>query len=175
MQTNSIAINELRNEAMFSVTECESGLIISEYFGFDTRIVVPPVLFDKKVVKIGKRAFENSKCEAVFLPDTIIEIENEAFKHCSSLQEIILSKSLKRIGTWAFLWCKSLKTITLPETLNYLGRECFMNSGIEQIVLPSGLHTVPNGCFFNCNLKQVILREGISVIDKYAFGGFSFS
>lgn len=172
-RTNQIAIFELRNEAFFGVSKCEDGLVITNYFGFDIKIIIPPFLYDEKVVKIGNRAFENSKCESVVLPDTIIEIENEAFKNCQSLSEIKLSMNLQKIGRWAFLGCKSLKSITLPETLNYLGTECFVNSGIEQVVIPGSLHTVPSGCFMNCNLIKVIMKEGISVIDKSAFCSFN--
>lgn len=174
-KTNACCIREIQNEAFFGVSECELGLVITHYYGFDTRIIVPPVLYNKRVVKIGKKAFESIKCEAVILPDTILEIENEAFRQCISLREIELGTQIEKIGEWAFMWCKSLKTITLPETLKSIGRECFMNSGIEYVVLPGSLHTVPYGCFFNCNLKQVILKEGISVIDKYAFSSFKIN
>lgn len=172
-KTNEITIYELRNEAFFGVSECEEGLVITNYFGFDLKIIIPPFLYDKKVIKIGKKAFENSNCESIVLPDSIIEIEDEAFKNCKSLFEIKLSMNLQKIGRWAFFWCKSLKSITLPETLNCLGTECFVNSGIEQVVIPGSLHTVPSGCFMNCNLKKVILKEGISVIDKSAFCSFN--
>ena len=62
-------------------------------------------------------------------------IMGSTFAHCSHLEQLSLSKRLRRIGQEAFLMCSSLREVHTPPALLYIAHRAF--SGCAQL---SGLH-----------------------------------
>ena len=125
-----------------------------------------------------------------------IEISEEAFLDCESLQSFDISKRCKRIGEAAFVGCKSLKKIVLPESIEEVSlvafancvqlSECiietkklkmlsfftFGNSGLKEIELPNNLEKLGLGVFYNCkNLMSVVMRAKNISLDVSTFYG----
>lgn len=101
---------------------------VSHYGDQGTAEVPAEVVIDGatfKVVRIGRQSFYFSELEKVILPDTIEEIEEEAFRNCQNLKEVVLPKNLKVIGCRAFYECESLETIEIPESVEKLDDEAF--------------------------------------------------
>lgn len=83
---------------------------------------------------------------------SVTKIDNETFKECSQLREVILNEGLRKIGDDAFADCTSLERITFPSTV------------LE----------IDENAFFGCTrLREVVLNEGITQIGKHAFHGCS--
>lgn len=64
-----------------------------------------------------REAFKNCRSlERVTLPEHLTYLGGEAFYHCSSLEEVVISpdSKLQQIGSSAFRCCDSLREITLP-------------------------------------------------------------
>lgn len=105
-----------------------------------TEITIP-----NSVEYIGEGCF--SSCgleEAVILSDQIIEIPNEAFADCNSLNIIKLPANLERIGERAFIGTWRLGTkegLTIPSKVREIGAEAFYKSLFDavDIVLPASL------------------------------------
>lgn len=67
-------------------------------------------------------------CEAlrrVVIPDSITEIQSEAFAFCGDLSHITLPDTLTSIGASAFNDCGSLTQITIPLSVTELGARAF--------------------------------------------------
>jgi hypothetical protein len=62
---------------------------------------------------------------AYTIPESVINIANEAFAGCGRLTEVTLPESVAVIGMEAFAGCKSLREITLPESVAGIGEEAF--------------------------------------------------
>ena len=77
------------------------------YFG---DIDVNEIVIPHGVTKIGYRAFENYGCriERLTIPDTVTEIEDEAFSGCQILKNLTIPDSVISIGNSAFYWCIEL-------------------------------------------------------------------
>lgn len=103
--------------------------------------------------KIG--AFENhiELTEVYFTANSKIEvIGRDAFKNCSSLEKIVLPKSIKRIETGAFAGCTSLREVVFDD-------EC---EGV----------TIETGAFKDCtSLRSVTLPAGVTGLEDDAFDG----
>jgi len=83
---------------------------------------------------------------------SVTKIDNETFKECSRLREVILNEGLRKIGEGAFADCISL----------------------ERIVFPSTVLEIGDDAFFGCTrLREVVLNEGVTQIGKQAFRGCS--
>ena len=48
---------------------------------------------------------------------SIIKVDDNAFRGCNSLIEVVLNEGLVEIGESAFADCKALESITLPSTV----------------------------------------------------------
>lgn len=73
------------------------------------------------VTIIERDAFSGMGIKSVVLPDTVVEIEDSAFRNCPKLVEASLGKSLKIIGNLAFESCKWLRALNIPETVIQVG------------------------------------------------------
>lgn len=82
-----------------------------------TKIIqFPSGLYDytnppKTLQKIGEAAFQGSNLGYIDIPNTVTDIEKDAFQFCSRLKEIIIPASVQRIGLGAFDTCLDIKTI----------------------------------------------------------------
>ena len=65
-------------------------------------IVIPATYNGKPVTKILARGFTNINTSTIVIPDSIIEIESEAFSGCRNLEELFIPESVQVIGYMAF-------------------------------------------------------------------------
>lgn len=54
---------------------------------------------------------------AYTVPDSVIEIKDEAFLNCTSLKEVTIPDSVTKIGDGTFFGCTSLEKITIPNSM----------------------------------------------------------
>ena len=115
----------------------ETG-IVNGYTGTDTEVVIPQyVSYDNKdktytsvkVTGISPNAFAGNKdIVAVYLPDSISEIPSDAFKGCTSLEEVV-GDNIKSIGNNAFQNCTSLDNYVVKSSVVKIGDNAFKNAG----------------------------------------------
>lgn len=104
----------------------------------------------RKVTYIDEAAFALSMVESVTMPDSIIEIRDEAFIYCDYLKEIKLSNNLKSIGKEAFRSDSSLEEIDFPESLEIIANEAFTYCGLKNVKLPVSLTDIGYDAFGSC-------------------------
>ena len=63
---------------------------------------IPHSVYGKPVTKILARGFTNINTSTIIIPDSIIEIESEAFSGCRNLEELFVPASVQVIGYMAF-------------------------------------------------------------------------
>ena len=66
-------------------------------------------------------------CATTVIPDTVIEIEANAFSGCSGLTSIVIPDSVTKIGDFAFNGCTELTDIVVPKSVKTLGNRAFRN------------------------------------------------
>ena len=124
---------------------------------------------NNNVKKIGKNAFKESNIEKIILPDTITDIEEEAFYGCKKLKEIGISKNLTRIRKRVFYNCTGLKEVTIPKLVVEIEDEAFYNCcnlNILQFEENSKIKKIGNKAFNNCkNIEVVNIPEGTEQIN----------
>ena len=182
--TNKSTNNNLINEQ-----------VISKYTGTEKNIIIP-----EGVKWISDGAFKDNKdIVAVWFPNTLTYLGEEAFSGCTSLEEIHLPPQapLDSIGQSAFKGCTALENLFLGG-IKYIGDESFMNctalrtviifgdceevgfsafencTSLESVVLPEKIGEICGGAFNNCTrLKDVFLPAGedIDIISDECFIG----
>ena len=174
----------------------DNEVIITKYLGSNESVVIPMVIDNHLVTKIGNGAFRfNSNIKSVDIPDSVTVIERFAFDSCDNLSQVVFSENLRIIEknafnstkliklelpekleiieADAFAYCKKLVSVYLPNSLTKIGESCFNECVSLQTVENLGnIPCIESYQFGNCrSLTNIILPETIKKIDYWAFSG----
>ena len=129
------------------------------------------------IKSIGEGAFALTDVKSIILPSTCIEIGDNAFNNCSTLEKIVLNEGLIKIGKKAFRNCKKLKEINFPNSITKIDDEAFTNCDLTgNVVVPNSVTELGNNVFqANYNLKNLVLSENITRIGWHMFTGTSIT
>lgn len=97
-------------------------------------ICIPETIDGHTVVGIDQGAFQGeSGIGGIFLPDTVTEIGEQAFKDCTALDVVCVGGGLQNIGNEAFSGCGALKFLKVPAGVTEIGTDAF--AGCEEMTL----------------------------------------
>lgn len=101
-------------EEELKITETDKICRIDRYEGHDRNVVLPAAINGKPVAAVGAKAFLSCReIERLQLPETVERIEDWAFAHMKSLEELVLPAKDIILGKKVFLDCRKLKRVTL--------------------------------------------------------------
>ena len=138
---------------------------------FDTG-VLKKITISNGIEHIGAYAFSYcDNLESIILPESLKNIERDAFYACSSLKDITLPNGITSIDWYAFQNCTSLKSITIPDSVTDLSIGAFRGcSQLETVNLSSNITRIDEETFMECkNLKTINIPDGVTSIGNYAF------
>ena len=95
---------------LFAIKRFETGCLIDQYLGYESKVVIPDYISGFKILKIGENAFKDKNCQTVILPSTIKEIADNAFSGCA-FKELYFYDCLVNVNDKAFSGCNNLSTI----------------------------------------------------------------
>ena len=123
------------------------------------------------IERIGEKAFYGCyRLKSVKIPESVVEIQKEAFAYCK-FPAIRLPKKLDKIEYGVFTGCHELETITIPNGVTFIGEIAFYDcKKLKNIILPNGLTTIGGGAFQECeSLESITIPESVTFIGEYAF------
>ena len=163
---------------------------ITKYKGSNTEIVIPSEIDGYTVTAVGEKEYyyesfipATVKVKKVILPETLKQINDNAFRDLSTLEEINIPDSVTYIGTCAFSGCENLKSVHLPAGLKSLGEYAFQdNNRITEVTIPDGVQTIGEFAFLDCDRLQTItyntdadvplgMAESCGYLSKVTFNG----
>ena len=128
------------------------------------------VVFNKKLITIGRAAFAGAGLEKADLPDSLTELGDTAFSGCLKLKEVHISTGIKEIKKWTFNSCESLEEIKIPDNIVSIGENAFLDSGLKKIDIPDSVESIGKEAFSRSrNLQEVIIGNGLSYVAQDAF------
>jgi hypothetical protein len=149
----------------------EDRVVITEYVGKRSDVVIPASLEGLPVREIAEGAFRgNETITSVVLPP-IRAILNNTFRDCKNLVAVTLPDTIVFIGDNVFENCQSLLSIAIPNSVTYIGRGAFFNClSLPSITLPNAIESVERSTFMNCSLlTSVKMPESVRYIVFQAF------
>ena len=125
------------NPLEYEVKEVEPGIVeITRFLGFDQKnMVVPNKISGRKVIGIGKHAFE----------------------HCDNTEMLVISDGIEYIEQDAFAYCKKLKHVKINTMLKKICSCVFLKTQIEQICFPKSLETLEKGSLLAFGKKATVI------------------
>lgn len=120
---------------------------------------------------ISRIDYSKDKLEKVILGDSVTEIDDDAFRGCTSLHEIVIPNSVTKIGDDAFMDCTSLYEIVIPNSVTKIGNGAFYGcKSLEEIVIPNSVTEIGDDAFYKCMLlDEVIIPDSVTYIGPGAF------
>ena len=134
-----------------------------------TNIIIPD-----SIIQLGDNAFS---CfvylTSIALPNTLQRIGNNAFSGCESLNEITIPTTVTSLGKNAFSGCVSLTSAIIGNGITSLDRFTFRDcSSLNSVVLGGKLVNIGSGVFSGCTaLNEITLPASITSIGENAFAG----
>ena len=147
---------------------------IIDYYGNDTDVKIPSKINNKKVVGLANKVFANKKIKSVFIPSTICYIDSDAFSGNKTLKKVMFDSEskLNYIPSEAFKNCTSLEEVTLPKKTREIGRAVFSGcSSLTTVKNISKLYDVCSYAFAGCKKLKNIPLHKIKIFGPAAFKG----
>ncbi|OON85145.1 hypothetical protein BXO88_13855 [Oribacterium sp. C9] len=156
---------------------------ITKYNGKSKNVNVPSKIGGVQVLKIGEDAFngtgkeDDEKIRTLTLPDTLTEIENNAFKN-NMLTEVKIPENVERIGSGAFSqqWKLNLQdqsfTVICPEGVKEIEADTFAAAGSPFLGDFPGVEKIAKGAFtsmYDVEISAPLLKE----VEENAFGSYN--
>ncbi len=153
-----------------------SGISIEYYYGGDETVVIPANIDGKAVkeVRISNFGF-NEKMKELYIPEGVTKLSSSSFvlqdEATTTVEKIVLPKSLKEIESYAFFKFKNLSYINLPDGMTKLGSQIFYGcTSLTEAYLPKECFNNGYGTLTGCCIKNIVVPEGITGIGYAEFG-----
>ena len=82
--------------------------------------------------------------ETVYIPDSVTNIQWNAFRNCTSLKNVEIPKGVTNIGDYAFYNCSSLEKLVIPASVTTIENDVFYNDLNLTIYFEKS--TLPESC-----------------------------
>ena len=153
-------------EVIFPETLC---CIEDEAFMYCTRI--KSIDLPSSVTSIGTRCFYGcSNLSKIKYLGTVRIIKEEAFMGCN-ITMLTLPDSLVQIEKNAFNSNINLQNVTLPDSVREIGNSCFAYCDISNISLNNNLQKIGDFCFFKCPIDKLLIPSEVKSIGINPFIG----
>jgi len=147
-----------------------TGVVIKKYKGTSKDVIIPSMIEDFPIVKLGYDSFKETKIVSVIIPNSVTIIDRECFSKCKYLEKVTLPKGLESLGGSCFYECEALKEIVLSQGLVKISDETFSNSGLESIVIPDSVQEIDYWAFQDCiSLTSITIPDSVTTIGSRAF------
>lgn len=138
----------------------------------DTEIIVPESNNEETVIAVGEEVLKRKEgITKVTLPNSVIELYEDAFAYNNSLIEINLGNNLEVIGKNAIGHCENLSKISLPNSLKTIKSLAFsFDTALTEIILPDGVETIEFGAFANTTaVKKIVIPSSVNEFSTSIF------
>ena len=95
------------------------------------------------------------------IPDSVVEIMENAFTGCKDLNRLIIPDSVKKIQSGAFAGCENLEQLSLGAGLSYLSYEAFNDcTKLKHVIVGSDIRLTGNTSFKGCPNITFVYYKG---------------
>ena len=86
------------------------------------------------------------------IPNSVINIEFEAFFRCMKLTSVTIPNSVTSIGGYAFRGCHGLTSVTIPNSVTKIGYFAFGDcDGLTSVTIPNSVTSIGGVAFYGCD------------------------
>ncbi len=110
------------------------------------------------VSKAGELKWYGGKAKSVNIPESVNKVCEYAFAGNTSVEEVIVPKTVTEIENCAFEKCENLKKLQLTDGLTTVGRGIVVCCNkLEELVIPGTVHSMESMAFAQCGIKNLVV------------------
>lgn len=146
------------------------GYVVTSAYESD-EITIPADIQGIPVVAIGEKAFyEHGTLKKINLPNTIVEIRQEAFGWCKALETFTFPEQVTIVSKMLFWNCPSLTEVIFNDSITAIDDNAFYDCSFTSLTLPASLKSIGEKAFEQCRgLNSITIPEGVTSIGRKAF------
>ncbi len=153
-----------------------TGMVVSGYNGIYKDVVIHNIVNNLPVVKINEHMFSDCELQTIFIPNSVVEIGDSAFRNAYTLTHVTFEENskLERIGSNVFSDCMILRNIEIPASVKTIDSAVFYNSALLNVTFEQGskLETINHSAFRDCSsLQSISIPASVTYIGGSAFDG----
>jgi hypothetical protein len=201
LDSNGLQINGTDGQPLRNKEFIIAGNYLLEYNGFNTGTINlarsdgDPSRPSVDIVTIGARAFEGWAMAGLFIPESVVRINAEAFLNCNFLSAITFAADSKLVnpaygvfnqtpwflnnpsefiiaGSTLIAYRGNDASVTIPDTVTVIGYQAFANRFSSEIIIPNTVTLIQREAFAGCTqLASVIIPASVRTIEDWAFFG----
>lgn len=148
------------------VPECYTNVGERAFYGFNSSVTMDfDINLPNTLREIDTEAFlEVKKLKDITLPEGLVTIGKRAFKDCTSLTDPKFPSTLKEILSEAYSGILNIKNIKFNEGIEFIGNSAFLcTSAVENcqktIIFPSSLKYMGPGAFYGRRFEDVYFNS----------------
>ncbi len=128
-------------------------------------------------VNLAARVFEgiSTLTKVTFTGNGIVLGNNDSFKNCTSLTDVLFQGTGTSIGGYSFYHCTALETITLGSGIESIGEGAFEGcSALSSVTFNDDLTSIGNKAFYECvKLSKLEFPTSLEQIGNETFKGLN--
>ena len=132
-------------------------------------IVIPSCFKGKPITKIGKACNDRYNIFEVNIPDSVVHIDDKAFRCCYNLESFIVPPSVKTIGREAFYCCPELESIVISNGVERIEKQAFWEcSRLRSVVIPDSVTFIGDKVFLVSLTRFLQSKNTLSEINLFS-------
>ena len=161
----------------FTYNFIEGGIEVTGCVGScPSDLVIPEEIDGFPVKSVGEYAFSSKNLTSLALPDSIIRVENGAFRS-NSLSYLLLPENLIYLGSYSFAH-NNISSLSISNSVEVIGQSALQSNELTHVIIPSSVSYIGFWSFGINPLTSIIFygsRPDIyreAFVDKPEFGDF---
>ena len=134
-------------------------------------VVIPSIINQTTVTKIGDNAFMSKQLTSVEIPNTVTSMGVSAFRG-NYLTEVTIPSSVSTISNQLF-YNNLIENITIPASVTTIGIQAFSNNQLTSVTIPNTVRYVSNYAFQYNHIQTVNFESGTTSLTELNTGVFS--
>ena len=168
----------ITDDYKYVIDENNNTIKITKYLGTEqTEVVIPDQIDGKKVTAISGWAFSGNKViQKVTIPYSVVELGEEVFSNCSSLENVIINGELQKVGLRVMQGTKWLSDQFENGKFAVLDDVLVDTNGLDDdVILPEGIRVLCRCVPFNHKnsgetIKSLTLSSTVELLPESTDG-----
>lgn len=130
------------------------------------------IKFGSCIQHIGEYAFAGTSIENLILPKSVSYLGYRAFGYCENLSSVEIMSSIDTINPESFRDCKLLNSVSISDSVVSIERMAFANCiSLQKVHLSKHLIKIGELAFCNCAIKEIELPKSLLHMEYSPFSG----
>lgn len=157
----------------FEYTVKDGYVTLTKYTGSDKNVILPSIVEKYTVKYIGEGCFENMDIESVWISETIVSIECNAFRGCTNLKTVNFANEagIKYIGEQAFRGTLFENMTGVDENNAVIINGILIRHfGSGEVIVSADVEGIAGGAFYDRqDVTKITISQGCKWISSNAF------